>query len=270
MQLVRKTLSFLHWERALPLTLIVVLIATFLANVASLSPKRDRSDTSDVPLAVFVHTLKSDRKADPSMADVILSAPDQAHVGDLIEIDASGSHGESYKWQVSGVRDGNFKIVDGGSRLLVAADKVGDITITVATAIAGTVDLKTRVIKIVERVDKAVDTVVDVIKPDNPKSLFQNAIEAVDVPNKAELVIALQDSFITVARMIEVEAITTPNEVIKLTKDLNHKALGEHAEAFKPVIAELERHVASLAKQGKLKTMEQHAKVWREIASYIR
>lgn len=269
----RKTFHIFRWENTLPFTLITVLVITMIVNVSALTGRPTSKSVVDIPNAVFVSRATPEASQSASApTELVISAPDQVYVGDLVEVDASSSQGESYKWQVVGVKDGNFRVIDAGTRVLIAADKAGEIVVHVAGVVAGKVDLKTRVIQVLKAGESVVDKAVEVADKvaETIKDKVKQAIDALKVERKSESQAALADSFETVAKMIDLGAIETPQDVVKYTKELNTKALGDDAAQWKPVMTLIEKHVGSLAKSGDLQTLPQHAKVWRDIAALIR
>lgn len=73
-------------------------------------------------------------------AEVILTAPLECRVGELITFDASGSKMDNITWNISPSTI-NFKIIDGGKQAIFSSEKIGDYVITVAVVNGKKVDL---------------------------------------------------------------------------------------------------------------------------------
>jgi len=199
---------------------------------------------------------------DTGGVELHVSAPAIVSVGDLVEVNADKSLASSFSWKVSGVKDGNYRVVDQGRRLLLAADSAGTITINVAGALEGSVALHSLTIQVGKSsppVNKHATLADKVQLAINDCGLIQHG----DQRN------ALADAFRSVAVMIDSKALTDTSAIIKATKSMTKEALLPDEEKWQPVVALLEGFVADTAKAGKLKTMEDHANLWREIAKSI-
>jgi hypothetical protein len=80
----------------------------------------------------------------------------------------------------------------------------------------------------------------------------------------------LADSFDAVAAAISSRVYTTPEEIIKATGEANRQALGDSLEAWKPVLLSLQNEFKARANAGTLASPEQHAEMWREVATGLR
>ena len=67
--------------------------------------------------------------------------------------------------------------------------------------------------------------------------------------------------------MIAAGVLKTPEEVVTATASLNREALGKDGERWKALVEGLRQLLNRKAKDKTLVTMDDHAKLWREIAA---
>lgn len=249
-----KTKSF--FEFFIPALLFIVLFTTLLAQITAFVMSEAKAE--DLDRLGVVQTFQD---AQEQVASLQFEAPGSVQVGDLVEIDCAGTTGASFKWMVEGIKEKNYKVIDGGSRLLLSADKAGEIEIVVATALADSVDMEKIVI------------VVESFQPETPdtalKRAIQDQLEKVNTPQKAEQKQRLKMGFITVAELIDVGALETVEQVIDSTKQVVESAVAPDEASWRRVITVIEDYLAELKESEKLTSMAAHSKAWREIANSI-
>lgn len=200
-------------------------------------------------------------------AHIALVAPDKGLVGELIRLDVSTSIADSFKWLL--VPDSvDFEVYDGGRRAVFSARKVGSYMFVVACAKDGFVDVMTHVVHIVNPGDPDPTIEYPVVEKPSPEAGLMAWIpywcaEAKREPGEA---LALAESFESIAAAIAGGAYTTPEEISQATGQANRVALGESLANWMPVLSKLQTELKRQADAGHLKTPEQHAKIWREIA----
>jgi len=77
----------------------------------------------------------------------------------------------------------------------------------------------------------------------------------------------LATTFRSVAERIEKGELTDPTAIIQASIQANREALGEDRNAWLPWFEKLRTYMNSLAETGKLKTPQEHAKLFKEIAN---
>src|SRR5690606_33061538 len=102
-----KAYRLAHWENTVPAALLLILVAAMWAEAASLSRPEPSNDSTTVVIPPVRTTAAV---AAPEQAKVSVEVPETAYVCDLIELDASASHAESFAWSIAGVKDGNYAI----------------------------------------------------------------------------------------------------------------------------------------------------------------
>ncbi|MGB9619091.1 MAG: hypothetical protein ACPL7K_01610 [Armatimonadota bacterium] len=78
---------------------------------------------------------------------------------------------------------------------------------------------------------------------------------------------ALAAAFRNVAERIEKGDLTDATAIIEASTQANREALGADRNAWLPWFEKLRSYMNTLAESGKLKTVEEHAKLFREIAN---
>jgi hypothetical protein len=190
-------------------------------------------------------------------AKIVLTPPSTAKVGELVRLDASASTATSYKWLTNPV-SADFEVFAGGRKAVFSARKPGSYTFTLAVAYKDTVDV--------------VSFTVIVEGPIAPPTT--ESLEAwipywradMDLPeDKLE---ALAVSFEQIS--LKMTVLATPEVIIKASAEANRAALGDSLPQFIPLLQKIQASLEKLAKSGQLKTPEQHAAVWQEIARGLR
>lgn len=214
-------------------------------------------------------TIFSNDEENLDAAKVVINAPIEAEIGELVRFDVSASWAESFKW-VLVPKSCDFEVYDDGQRAVFSARKAGEYMFIVACAYEGTVDVVTHTIRVGNPVPKPGDYPV-VAKPeaDAPFSAWLPYWCSLTVRTETETR-KLADSFDGIAAKISAGVYTTPEEIIKATGEANRQALGDSLEAWKMVLLSLQNEFKSRADAGTLASPEQHADMWREVAAGLR
>lgn len=203
------------------------------------------------------------------IAKIVIKAPIEAEIGELVRFDVSASWAESFKW-VLVPESGDFEVYDGGKRAVFSARTSGEYMFIVACAYENTVDVVIHNIRVGNPVPKPGDYPV-VIKPE-AGAAFSEWLPywcSLTVRTEAETR-KLADSFDSVAATISAGVYTTPEEIIKATSEANRQALGDSLESWKMVLLSLQNEFKARANAGTLASPEQHADMWREVAVGLR
>jgi hypothetical protein len=190
-----------------------------------------------------------------NVANAVLLGPTTAKVGELVRLDASGSMASAFKWIAP---TGDFEVYEGGRKAVFSARKEGVYQFTLAVALNNTLDVKTFTIR-----------VEGPLPPPTTESLeawipYWKA--EMDLPkDKLE---ALAVSFEKVS--LQMTTLANPEAIIKATAEANRAALGPDLQRFVPLLQKIQVSLEKFAKTGTLKTPEQHAMVWMEIARGLR
>jgi hypothetical protein len=190
--------------------------------------------------------------------DVILVAPSEARVGQLIVLDASASNAKTFKWSVQS--DNNFMTIEDGRKAVFSAEKAGSFQFIVAGALDNTVDLEVVTI-----------TVAGPLPPPDPPSGLEGKIKTwystVDSKQKKAEAAALSTSFKSVAELINQKILKTPEDVIRSTAVSNRAAIGPLAGIqWQPFSDGLRAELNARSERGDLSTMDSHAATWLEIS----
>lgn len=202
----------------------------------------------------------------------MVKAPEKAVVGELVRLDVSESHADSFKWLLV-PQTADFEVYDNGKKAVFSARSTGDYLFIVACALEDTVDVTTLVIKI-EGSDPVTPTPVEiptVAKPADGASLLEwipywcSRSER----SKAET-LKLAQSFESVAAQISAGVLTDITEIVNTTSKANREALAGSVVDWLPVLQNIQNELKNRAETGVLATAEQHASTWREIAQGLR
>ena len=206
-----------------------------------------------------------------SKAEVIIDAPKEAKVGQLVRFDLTKSSGTMFMWKVLPSTT-NFEVYEGGRKAVFSTDVAGDYTFIIAVALNGSVDVKTHTIKVG---NGAAPVVVPPTPLPIPTSTLAAKVtswaDAVASSTKKSEAVKLADSFLTVANLIKAPGgLSTPEEIIAKTAATNRTALGAQISAWVPFLTNLQAEMKTRSETGLLVTAEQHAAMWIEISIALR
>ncbi len=215
-----------------------------------------------------------------SKAEVIIDAPTEAKVGQLVRFDLSKSSGAMFKWK--GIPTStNFEVFNGGRQACFSAEIPGEYVFVVACALNNTVDVKTHTVKVGGVVvpptpppPAPVPPTPPAPVPPGPTSTVAAKImawaDAVPTTTKKAEALKLATSFDTVSSMIVGNGLSAPEDIIAKTAELNRTALGTSLAAWVPFLTNLQTEMKTRAEAGTLANAEQHAQLWKEIAAALK
>lgn len=218
----------------------------------------------------------------------VIAGPTVGSPGDLIVLDASQSTGAAgYAWVLAD-SDKTFLEVEDGRKAVFATGAAGRYTFVLVAASAA-VDGKPQVAIARHRVtvgDPPPDPIPpDPLPPPNPippdplpsgkfglATLARDAAAAVRLASadKQRSAAALAGSFETIASTIAAGALRTPAEIVAATREQNISALALQRTAWEPWADALRRRLNELSDNGQLKSAEDYAVAWREIAAGLK
>jgi hypothetical protein len=202
-------------------------------------------------------------------ARISIQAPAEAEIGELVRLDVSDSCAESYKW-ILVPKSVDFEVYDNGQRAVFSARKAGEYMFIVACAYEGTVDVAIHVIRVGNPTPKPGDY-PSVTKPEAKAAITEWLPYwcSLTVRTEAETR-KLAGCFDGIAATISAGVYTTPEEIIKATREATREALGDSLESWKPVLLSLQDEFKARANAGTLASPEQHADLWRKVAAGLR
>lgn len=189
-------------------------------------------------------------------AKVVLVAPSEARIGELVRFDASESNADSFKWRL--VPDSpDFESYAEGSKAVFSARTPGDYLFILAVAKGGNVDVITHTVTVREPPSRPTsNTLSEWI----PYLLWEIGPPA----EERQAVAAVFDA--VASRAFE---LPIASDWIRATASMNREALGPSLDKWIPILDKIGEILGELAEQG-MQTPEQHAAVWREIAQLLR
>jgi hypothetical protein len=209
-----------------------------------------------VTAAPAVAVAAADAEPSKGEAKVVLVAPSNVRVGELVRLDVSESTAASYKWLLIPDSVTDFLTYDAGARAVFSARTAGEYRFIVAVgAKDGSVDVVTHVVMVAEppREPAADASLVEWIPYWNWNlGLPQGECKA------------LAASFEVIAA--NVNDLDDPQEWINATAKSNREVLGNRLNAWKPMLDKIGAVLLERAQAGSLATPEDHAKMWKEIA----
>lgn len=235
-------------------------------KVAALRTTTTQSATGSVYNGL---TIFSEDEENLDVAKIVIKAPIEAEIGELIRFDVSSSWAESFKWILVPL-SGDFEVYNDGRCAVFSARKTGEYMFIVACAFEGTVDVTTHTVRVGNPTPRPGDyPVVPEPAVAAPLSDWLSYWCSLTVRVESEAR-ELADSFDGIAAAISAGVYTTPEEIIKATGEANRQALGDSLTAWKPVLLSLQNEFKTRAIAGTLASPEQHANVWREVANGLR
>lgn len=212
---------------------------------------------------------------DTQAARVVVNAPGEGVIGELIRFDLSASVAEAFKWlRVPETVD--FEVYDNGTRAVFSARQPGEYVFVIACAYQGTVDVTTHVVAIIgpdpgPSPPDPDDNYPVIPVPADGASFVEWVPYWCSIARRPEAeTLRLAASFESVAATIAAGINMTPQEIVDATSRANRLALGESITLWMPVLQNLQDALKTRAVAGTLVTVEQHAVAWREIATGLR
>jgi hypothetical protein len=212
---------------------------------------------------------------------IILDDVIQIEIGELGRLSVDKSKGVSFVWKClpAGI---NYKEYKSGRELVFSSGTLGDYLCVVSSARDGEVEQKIIKIKVVPQGTKPLNpddpqppTPPTPPKPPKPvvPGLPGQVIgwsATVISPGKAMEASNLADAFSAVAVQMEAGAAITADDVAEATRDATHSALGAALPAWTGFLKNLESYLHKERMKGTLVTVEDHVRIWKEIASGLK
>jgi hypothetical protein len=230
-------------------------------------PKPSAYDTLvDQPTQVAPDPLNPQSKA-----EVIIDAPIEAKVGQMVRFDVSKSSGSMYKWKVIPSTT-NFETYENGRKACFSSETPGEYTFVVACALNGSVDVKTHTLKITG--DTPVPPIPTPTPPPSPTSTLNAKIKSwmteVNSPTKKVEALKLSAGFSDIATKIDAGTLTTPEDIIAKLADSDRTILGTQLSAWVPFLTNLQNEMKNRSAAGVLTTPAQHSDLLKEIAQGLK
>lgn len=231
-------------------------------------PKPSAYDTlvDNQPAQVAVDPLNPQSKA-----EVIIEAPTEAKIGQMVRFDVSKSSGTMFKWRVIPTTT-NFETYEGGKKACFSSETPGEYTFVVACALNGSVDVKTHTLKITGN-DPTPPTPTPTPPPSPTSTLnakIKSWITEVNSPTKKAEALKLAGNFSDVAAKIDAGTLTTPEDIITKLADSDRTILGTQLSAWVPFLTDLQNEMKNRSAAGVLTTPAQHSDLLKEIAQGLK
>ena len=212
-------------------------------------------------LAVLtIPTLAPAQESDPVQpleAKVVLVAPSQVRVGELVRLDVSESVADSFKWLLV-PQTPDFEVYAEGRKAVFSARAEGEYVFVVACAKGGTVDVVRHVIRVIGPPPMPqIDSLAEWIP-------FWNWVEMLP-KEECDLVSSV---FAGVAE--RKDDLKDTGDWLKATAEANRQALGDRLEAWKPMLDKIGAALRKKAETGALATPEDFEKAWLEVAEGLK
>jgi len=206
---------------------------------------------------------------------IIIDDMIQVEIGELGRLSVDKSKGVSFVWKC--LPDGiDYKEYKSGRELVFSSGTLGDYLCVVSSAKDDEVEQKIIKIKVVAQGTKPINpddpqppTPPQPVVPGLPGEVIGWA-NAVVSPGKVMEAQSLAAAFDAVAVQIEAGAAITADDVADATRDATHSALGASLPAWTGFLKNLESYLQKERLKGTLVTVEDHVKIWKEIASGLK
>jgi hypothetical protein len=254
-------------KRLLFLALVFACLAGFVAlpavDIAAVpttqQAKAQRMLTQDPVLtqADVVLTNEDAEVTENEGVTLEIVAPAKVNTGDLVVLSVD-SNAATFEWIVLPSTD-NFLVIDEGHRSVFSSGVPGEYTFICAGA-------KDNRVKVTYFKIQVVGTDQSVVS-----SKVRALCEKVDdSPTKVGETHRLSQSFLNVVVDMRANPNMKPGEIALETREQNKLALGDRISAWQPFADGLAELLGQLHKAGKLATVDDHIKVWMEIAETLR
>ena len=206
-------------------------------------------------------------------ARIILPDTIEIEVGELGILDATKSKGVSFVWEC--IPKGlNVQVYADGRKLMFSSAQVGTYTCIVSSAYNDYIDQKL-VTVIVHPINYDPDAPTPGPAPPGPDDgtlmskvhIWAQSVRSLGKVSEAK---ALAEAFDRVAVQIEAGTVTTTEGVQEATRKATQAALGPFASDWKSFLDNLQTYIKIEKRRGVLVTVEDHVRVWREIAAALK
>jgi hypothetical protein len=191
-----------------------------------------------------------------NQAKIVITAPTTIASGQLAVLSVEGSDANAFAWKVV-PETANFMVIDDGRRAVFSGTN-GTYLFIVSAAKGDTVAVETHNI-----------IIGDGIAPTpGPADLSAKVVSWAKLvqPASRDEAIKLAQSFNSVSATVAAGVITTPTDIVNVTKTSNRQALGTSIAKWTPFLEALNVELSAQAKAGTLTDAASHAKAWRQIA----
>lgn len=195
----------------------------------------------------------------PHPLGIVLNAQDEAEIGELVRLDASGSDVDGLTWQIL-PETPDFEVIEEGRRAFFSSRVSGSYLIIVAGAKGGVPYLKHHTIDVVGD---------DPVTPPGPEGLgakvkrWTKAVKEYEGREVHALAIAGAFRTLSTAEDIDVD------QMLGATATANSAILGDNVENWLPLLEPLGEELDAIMEAGGLSTRDNYKTIWLEIADGI-
>jgi hypothetical protein len=236
-------------DTLLPTLLILTLVPSMMLNAIHL-----RKEYA-TPNYVEVEVCKQEQ---PSTNKVTIVAPKEGRVGELVEVSVNAPSEAKLIWVVRGVASTNVRTLT--NSVVFSSPVATNVDVFVAVAMSGSMVVEHVNLQITSDSRPVFKTLAVELSP---------LIGEVKTDEKIEQQVEIANAFRQVATLIKDGAVESAEDAVRITKALVKKATSTSGDAWKRVIARIEQETEAAADAGKLKTLDDHAKHWDEIANAL-
>ncbi len=191
-------------------------------------------------------------------AKVVLTAPSEACIGELVRLDATDSVADSVRWWLVPQSCPDFEVYDAGRKAVFSARAAGEYVFIVAVAKDSTVDVLRHVLT---------------VKGPPPVPTTDSLAQLIPYWNWSEGLpkdecLKLADCFEKIA--YRADELKTPEDWLKTTSETTREVLGDRIDAWKPMLNKIGANMKKRAETGALTSPEEHRKAWLEVAEGLR
>lgn len=204
------------------------------------------------------------------MPRAIINAEPSARRGDQVILDASLSeNASSFSWAVIPEGTQGFYPVENGRRAFFSNYNPGFYIFALAVASAeGHSSITMKTIEIVDPSGTMEPQgLTGVVAIAGEVRVWRRAVQSDTLPEDSE---KLAQCFETVADYIKGGRIQTPLQALKTTDSLAQKRLLGQYQAWGPFFDLLRERLNMMSQQGKLRNVDEHEILWRDIAAGLR
>jgi len=205
---------------------------------------------------------------DLSNPNIVITAPLNCKVGQLVRIDTKGSTATGFVWRILPITP-NFYVVESGESAYFSGEASGTYTIIVSGVCPGDqACISTHTIT-VDSSGLTFPNPMDVVPSeiDDKVTSWLDKIKSIGKKKEAN---RIGDNFRRTARRIRDGILgENPSSYIDETYNASRASLGSQAPAWKPFFDGLRKELNARALSGELETPEEHTQLWLEIGNSL-
>lgn len=243
------------------MTRISTFIVALLLTAFSAAPAHSVNDLAidHTPAVIF-----ADKEEGPQ---VIIGAPDEVKIGEMIIIDLRDSLGEGIDMKII-PEPKQVRVFKEGKVICASTGNITTAYLFIfSCSMDGQTDVKTHIVNVKGAQVVAPNNPAIIVRPgDNLPQKVAMWCQVVQSPTLRDDTLKLAQSFASISAIINTGAFADVGEISDAINTSNHDALGDNLQNWLPMLSSLNKELQAMTDASLLDDMESHAKLWEKVS----